>query len=101
MRAFPSMSSIATEWRELARRVGTGVEVMLLWNASTNRLKVAVSDHRLCHHLDFVVEDADAIDAFREPFTDATAQLLAGTDEFWGFNQSLRQTANEEGWTDD
>ena len=91
------MSSIAFEWRELAKRAGNGIEVALFWSSSTNRLKVAVSDDRLCHHLDFVVDDAEAINAFREPFADATTHLLAGTDEFWGFKQSLEQTAHEEG----
>ena len=95
------MSSLAFEWRELDRRVGNGLQVALLWSSSTNRLKVAVSDDRLCHHLDFVVDDADAINAFREPFADATTHLLARTDEFWGFNQSLGETALEEGLTDD
>ena len=91
------MSSTVREWRELARRAANGIEVAVLWNSSLNRLKVAVSDERLCHHLDFELDDADAIDAFRQPFADATAHLLARTDDFWGFNQSLRQTANEEG----
>jgi hypothetical protein len=91
------MSSSARDWRELARRAANGVEVVVLWSSSTNHLKVAVSDERLCHHLDFVVDDADAINAFREPFTDVTTHLLARTDEFWGFNQSLGQTAHEEG----
>jgi hypothetical protein len=95
------MSSLAFEWRELAKRAGNGIEVALYWSSSTNRLKVAVSDNRLCHHLDFVVDDADAINAFREPFADATTHLLARTDEFWGFNQSPGQTALEEGLTDD
>jgi hypothetical protein len=86
-----------TYWRELARRKGNGVEVSLLCNDLVNRIKVVVSDDSLCHHLDFDLEDADAVAAFRQPFTDATAQLLTRTDEFWGFNQSLRQTAPEEG----
>ena len=91
------MSSTVREWRELARRAANGIEVAVLWNSSVNRLKVAVSDERLCHHLDFELDDAEAIDAFRQPFADATEHLLARTDDFWGFNQSLRQTANEEG----
>jgi hypothetical protein len=95
------MSSLAFEWRELAKRAGNGIEVALLWSSSTNRLKVAVSDDRLCHHVDFVVDDADAINAFREPFAHATTHLLARSDEFWGFNQSLGETALEEGLTDD
>jgi hypothetical protein len=91
------MTRTATQWRELARRAGNGIEVALLWNSSANRLKVAVSDDRLCHHLDFELDDADVIDAFRQPFADATKHLLARTDDFWGFGQSLRQTAKEEG----
>jgi len=70
------MSSAVREWRELARRAANGIEVAVLWNSSLNRLKVAVSDERLCHHLDFELDDADAIDAFRQPFADATAHLL-------------------------
>jgi hypothetical protein len=91
------MSSTAGEWRELGRRAANGVQVSVLWSSSVNRLKVAVSDERLCHHLDFELGDAEAIDAFRQPFTDATEHLLARTDEFWGFNQSLGPTAHEEG----
>jgi hypothetical protein len=91
------MSPSATEWRELARRAGNGIEVAVLWSSSGNRLKVAVSDDRLCHHLDFQLDDADVIDAFRQPFAEATMHLLARTDDFWGFNQSQRQTATEEG----
>jgi hypothetical protein len=91
------MTPIATHWRELARRAGNGIEVALLWSSSGNRLKVAVSDDRVCHHLDFELDDAEVVDAFRQPFADATAQLLARTDDFWGFNESQRQTATEEG----
>jgi hypothetical protein len=91
------MTRNATQWRELSRRAGNGIEVALLWSSLENRLKVTVSDDRLCHHLDFQLDDADVIHAFRQPFADASAHLLAGTDDFWGFNQSLRQTASEEG----
>jgi hypothetical protein len=90
-------TTAATHWRELARRTGNGVEIALLCNEVVNRIKVVVSDDRLCHHLDFELDGAEALSAFRRPFADATAQLLAGTDEFWGFNESLRQTDSEEG----
>ena len=40
-------------WVELAKRAASGWEVVLLWNRSSNRVKVAVSDDRVCHHLDF------------------------------------------------
>lgn len=67
----------ALEWRELARKAGSGVEVALLWNRSLNRVKVAVIDEQLCHHLDFEVDEADAVSAFQRPFADATSHLRA------------------------
>jgi hypothetical protein len=70
-------ATAATQWRELARRTGDGVEVTLLWNRSVNRVKVAVSDEHLCHFVDLEVAEDDALSAFREPFADATSRLLA------------------------
>jgi hypothetical protein len=65
----------ATHWRELARRTGDGVDVALLWNSSANRVKVAVSDGQLCHHVDFDIAGATALSAFHQPFAQATANL--------------------------
>ena len=65
----------ATHWRELARRTGNGVEVALLWNPSANRVKVAVSNAELCHHVDFEIAGADALSAFHQPFAQATTNL--------------------------
>jgi hypothetical protein len=73
----PMSSTGTTHWRELARRTGNGVEIALLCNDLVNRIKVVVADDSLCHHLDFELEDAEAVNAFRQPFADATAQLLA------------------------
>ncbi len=70
-------STSAAEWREMARRVGDGIEVALLWNGSLSRAKVVVSDQRLCHYLDLEVERTDAVSAFRRPFADAAPQLQA------------------------
>jgi hypothetical protein len=67
----------ATDWRELARRTGNGVDVALLWNPSVNRVKVAVSDAQLCHHLDFDIAGSDALSAFYRPFAQATTNLQA------------------------
>jgi hypothetical protein len=88
----------ASQWRELARRTGNGVEVALLWNRSVNRVKVAVIDGGLCHHLDFDLAGDDGLRAFSRPFGDATRRLGAtdlsaalsprATDEFWGFSSS-------------
>ena len=84
------------EWRELARRTGNGVEVALLLHA--NRVKVAVSNDRLCHHVELDLAD-DALERLQGPFADAAARLRAtdlqaalaprtATDEFWGFSSS-------------
>ena len=69
------VSPTASQWRELARTTGNGVEAALLWNESSNRVKVAVSDERICHHLEFEVVGADAVSAFNRPFGDVAAQL--------------------------
>jgi hypothetical protein len=65
----------ATNWRELARRTGNGVEVALLWNQARGCVKVAVSDARLCHHVDLELTGADALRAFEEPFAHASSVL--------------------------
>jgi hypothetical protein len=62
-------------WVELGKRAAGGLEVVLLWNRSSNRVKVVVSDDRVCHHLDFEVAPADALSAFYHPFAYATSRL--------------------------
>jgi hypothetical protein len=62
-----------TDWIELAKRASNGLEVLLLWDRSSNRVKVAVSDARLCHHLDFEIAPAYALQAFHHPFAHATS----------------------------
>ncbi len=79
-------TTAATEWQELARRTGGGIEVALLWNKSRNLVKVVVNDARLCHHIDFEVAGADALSAFHHPFGYAASRLAgdlqhAGTRE--------------------
>jgi len=37
-------TSRPTDWVELAKRAADGLEVVLLWDRSRNRLKIAVSD---------------------------------------------------------
>jgi hypothetical protein len=67
-----------TTWVELAKREADDLEVLLLWDRSCNRVKVAVNDGRVCHHLDFEVARTDALDAFHHPFVYATSQLGPG-----------------------
>ena len=69
------MSPTAIQWQELARTTANGVEAILLWNESRNVLRVAVSDRRLCHHLDFENVDGHVLDAFRRPFVDVATRL--------------------------
>ena len=38
----------AASWVELGKRAADGLEVRLLWNRSSNRVKVVVNDVRLC-----------------------------------------------------
>jgi hypothetical protein len=71
------VSPPASQWRELARTTGDGVAAALLWNESVNRVKVAVSDERLCHFVDFGLPDGEALSAFHQPFADVAAQLAA------------------------
>jgi hypothetical protein len=59
------VSPTVIQWQELARTTGNGVEATLLWNESRNLLRVAVSDRRLCDHLDFDTVDGHLLDAFR------------------------------------
>jgi hypothetical protein len=66
-------------WIELAKRAADGLEVLLLWNRSSNRVKVAVSDERVCHYIDFDVARADALSAFYHPFAYATSRLADGS----------------------
>jgi hypothetical protein len=83
---------VTERWREVARRAGNGVEVLLLWNESVDVVKVVVSDERLCHHVDLDIAGGSALRAFCEPFADASARLSTSdlTDEFWGFGPSSR-----------
>ena len=72
------MSPTATHWRELARRTGDGVEAALLWDESVRRVKVTVSDDRLCHHIDFDVGGAGELSVFAAQFAAAASPLEEG-----------------------
>ena len=70
------MTTSPAEWKQMARRAEDDVEVALLWNESLRRIKVLVSDRRMCHYLDFEVGRQDALKAFQLPFAEATTRLL-------------------------
>jgi hypothetical protein len=69
------------DWVELARRASDGLEVVLLWDRSTDRVKVAVNDERICHHLDLEVNGAQALSAFYHPFAHAAERLARRAPE--------------------
>jgi hypothetical protein len=70
----------SARWVELSRRAANEVEIALLWDISRNRVKVAVSDDRAYHYLDFEVTRADALSAFYHRFTDTTSRLSRRSD---------------------
>lgn len=61
--------------RELDRRINDGFDVRLLWNSRTNRVFVAVEDHRHGGSLKLDVDASDALEAFHHPFA------YAGNDD--------------------
>jgi YD repeat-containing protein len=49
------VSRTTGQWRELARTSNDGATAVLLWDRSSNRVRVTLSDERLCHYVDFEV----------------------------------------------
>jgi hypothetical protein len=62
--------------RELDRRTSDGIEVSLLWNSRTNQVSVAVEDRHGGELFEVTVQGADALDAFRHPYTYRASELL-------------------------
>jgi hypothetical protein len=54
---------------ELARRGGDGIDVTLLWDASTDTVSVQVADERGGESFELVVEPGtNPLDVFRHPY---------------------------------
>jgi hypothetical protein len=62
------MCSFHDTWVDLASRDNDGLEITLLWNESSGRVKVAVADSRLGDEFELDVARADALGAFYHPF---------------------------------
>jgi hypothetical protein len=60
--------------RELDHRSSDGIEVWLLWDEQTERVCLAVEDHRLGDWLAFEVDGADALSAFHHPYAYAPSR---------------------------
>ena len=57
-----------TRIRELDRRMNDGIEVTLFWDSQTDRLFVALEDHRSAGSLELDVSASEALEAFRHPY---------------------------------
>jgi hypothetical protein len=67
------MTTNTDTWIDLANRENDGLEVTLLWCATTGRAKVAVNDSKRGDAFEFRVAAADALEAFHHPFAYAPA----------------------------
>jgi len=56
------------DWRELASRAADGLEILLLWSKSTDRVKLTVVDSRLGEEFELGVASRDALTAYHHPF---------------------------------
>jgi hypothetical protein len=72
-------TSTATERRALAQRSGNGIEVTLLWTASTNTVTVAVIDSHSAEELEFEVDGSCVLDAFNHPYAHAATHRVRST----------------------
>ena len=59
--------------RELAYRMSDGMEVVLLWSATTGDVTVRVSDTRTGNCFAVAAEPAHALDVFEHPYAYALA----------------------------
>ena len=64
-----AVPNIINRQRELAHRVGGGLEVTLYWNPSDNSTSVEVHDLESETHMRFAVPEHKALDAFYHPLT--------------------------------
>jgi hypothetical protein len=69
----------ADDVKELAHRVGNGIDVSLYWSERTNRVTVRVYDTRADEGFELEVEGRRALDAYRHPFAYATAKRTRRT----------------------
>jgi hypothetical protein len=73
--ADPQRAEAYPAARELARRESDGLEVLLLWYASEERVVVRVADARTGERFELRIDAANALDAFNHPFAYAPPPL--------------------------
>jgi hypothetical protein len=67
----PDMTAVVTPvvpMRELAHRSSNGVDVTMLWDPATDRVRVAVVDYEIGEAFDVPVRDANPMDVFNHPY---------------------------------
>jgi hypothetical protein len=57
-----------TTVRELDRRSGGGIDVVLRWHPETDSVSIAVEDEKTGDRFEFEVAGDQALDAFEHPF---------------------------------
>jgi hypothetical protein len=57
-----------TTVRELARRYGSGLDVVLRWHPETDSVSIAVEDEKTGDSFEVEVAGDQALDAFEHPF---------------------------------
>ena len=71
---LPSFSEVMTTTtpnttvRELARRRGSGLDVVLRWHPETDSVSIAVEDEKTGDRFEVEVAGDQALDAFEHPF---------------------------------
>ena len=70
-------ANIINRRRELAHRIGGGLEVTLYWNTGDNTTSIEVRDLESETHLRFAVPADQALDAFYHPYAYASGRESA------------------------
>ncbi|HKP17449.1 MAG TPA: hypothetical protein VJT84_03150 [Gaiellaceae bacterium] len=65
---YENTATAAEEWIDLADRRNDGLEITLLWNRLTGRVKVTVDQVHTGRHGELEVPAEDAMVAFHHPF---------------------------------
>lgn len=63
------ISTVPETWSELDGRTSDGLQVSLLWCATTDEVRVAVIDARAGESFEFQVVPSEALAAFHHPFS--------------------------------
>jgi hypothetical protein len=66
--ALPNATTADSSCRELASRKNDGLHIVLLWHPHADEVTVSIADACTGDRIEFFVDPARALDAFRHPF---------------------------------